>query len=233
MTPRPPDPEPSAGFADLLAAVAESLASHRDALNRLDGAAGDGDLGLTVTQAAEAIAGIAPGIRSLPNSEAIRTVGSEIARRAPSTSGTLVAFAFLAAGRVGDVEAAGPGARAIPYLEAGAESIATRGKVSVGDRTMLDALRPGVDAFRSAIARGESPAEAARAAAVAADDGAKATASMTPTVGRAAWLLERARGHEDAGARLVALALDAAAGYLEDRAALSERRGATSHHPLP
>jgi phosphoenolpyruvate---glycerone phosphotransferase subunit DhaL len=217
-------PGPSAGLANLLVGVAASLAGHRDALNRLDGVAGDGDLGLTVTQAAEAIAAIAPTIRILPAPEAIRAAGTEIARKAPSTSGTLVAFAFLAAGRVGEVDAEGDGARAVPYLEAAAESIATRGKVSVGDRTMLDALRPGVDAFRTAVERGKPVAEAVRAAATAADEGAVATAVMTPTVGRAAWLADRARDHEDAGARLVALAFDAAAGYLEGGAASSERR---------
>jgi dihydroxyacetone kinase len=216
------NPEPSAGLADLLTSVSRALAGYRDALNRLDAVAGDGDLGLTVTQAAEAIAGIAPGIRSLPTPDAIRAVGTEIARRAPSTSGTLVAFAFLAAARVGDVDAEAASTRAIPYLQAGAESIATRGKVSVGDRTMLDALSPAVEAFRSSIERGESVAAAARSAAAAADEGAKATASMTPTVGRASWLIERARDSEDAGARLAALAFDAAAGHLERQASPSE-----------
>lgn len=216
-------PGPSAALADLLAGVAAALAGHRDVLNRLDGVAGDGDLGVTVTQAAEALTAVAPEIRGLPVPDAIRTVGTEIARKAPSTSGTLVAFAFLAAGRVGEIDAEASGAHAIPYLEAAAASIATRGKVTVGDRTMLDALRPGVDAFRAAIERGEPLAGAARAAAIAAGEGAAATASMTPTVGRAAWLGERARDHEDAGARLVAMAFDAAAGYLEHRSAASER----------
>ena len=111
-------PGPSAGLADLLAGVATALAGHRDVLNRLDGVAGDGDLGVTVSQAAEAIIAIVPEIRDLPVADAIRTVGSELARKAPSTSGTLVAFAFLAAGRVGEIDADASGARAIPYLEA-------------------------------------------------------------------------------------------------------------------
>lgn len=221
MTTPADSPEPSAALADLLVGVAEALADQRDALNRLDGVAGDGDLGVTVTQAAEAIAAIAPAICALPTPDAIRMVGTEIARKAPSTSGTLVAFAFLAAGRIDGGDAEPAGSRAIPYLEAAADSIATRGKVSVGDRTMLDALRPGVDAYRAAIVRGAPVADAARAAAGAAHEGAVATATMTPTVGRAAWLGDRARDHEDAGARLVAMALDAAAAHLEGRSTSS------------
>jgi dihydroxyacetone kinase len=205
---------PGDGLADLLIAVAEALAGRRDELNRLDGVAGDGDLGVTVTLASEAVVAIAPDIRGLETSDALRRIGTEIARRAPSTSGTLVAFSFLAAGRVGAVEAEGDGPRAIPYLGAATRSIAERGKVAVGGRTMLDALAPAIDAFRSSIERGDAVSEAARAAATAADEGARQTASMTPTVGRAAWLGERARDHEDAGARLVAMAFEAAAAHL-------------------
>ena len=209
-------PEPGHGLADLLVAVSAELAARRDELNRLDGVAGDGDLGVTASLAAEAIAAIAPAIRNLSTPDALRQVGTEIARKAPSTSGTLVAFAFLAAGRVGEVDAdpRHTGANAVPYLEAAARSIEERGKVSIGDRTMLDALRPGVDAFRTTIEQGRSVAEAVRAAATAADHGAAATAAMSPKVGRAAWLGERARDHEDAGARLVAMAFAAASEHL-------------------
>jgi dihydroxyacetone kinase len=216
---------PSSDLADLLAAVAISIAERRDELNRLDGVAGDGDLGVTMTLAAEAIAGIVPEIRGLSAPDALRRVGTEIARKAPSTSGTLVAFAFLAAGRVAHAatETDGPGHQAIPYLETAARSIAERGKVAVGDRTMLDALRPAVDGYRSAIERGEPVAGAARAAAAAADEGAALTASMAPTVGRAAWLGDRARDHEDAGARLVAMAFQAAADHLAGQPTSPER----------
>jgi dihydroxyacetone kinase-like protein len=117
-----------------------------------------------------------------------------------------------------DVEAADPGTRAIPYLEAAERSIAERGKVAVGDRTMLDALAPAVAAYRAAIEHGESLPTAVRGAAEAAREGAVATASMTATVGRSAWLGERARGHEDAGARLVAMAFDAAARHVAGEA---------------
>jgi hypothetical protein len=74
---------------------------------------------------------------------------------------------------------------------------------------MLDALRPAADAVRHAADAGLDPSAAVRAAAVAADAGAVATASMAAKVGRAGWLAERAAGHEDAGARLIALAFDA------------------------
>ena len=192
------------GFAGLVTAVATDLIEHRDDLNRLDGVAGDGDLGLTVTTAAQALLDLAPSLDGLAEAEQIRRCGAEIARRAPSTGGTLIAFGFLAAARAGVDETLPAGERAAAYLDAAATAIATRGQVAPGDRTMLDALRPAADAL----------AGGAAAAAAAADAGAAATATMAAKVGRAGWLADRATGHEDAGARLVALAFAAAARHI-------------------
>lgn len=201
---------PSAGLAGLIVAVATELLDHRDELNRLDGVAGDGDLGLTVTTAAKALIELAPTLAALPEAEAIRKCGTEMARRAPSTGGTLIAFALMAAAKAPVAADAPDLERAAAYLEAAAASIAQRGQVDKGDRTMLDALRPAADAMRGAADRGGSASEAASEAATAADQGAKATATMAAKVGRAGWLAERAAGHEDAGARLIALAFAAA-----------------------
>lgn len=201
----------SAGFVRLIEAVATDLVSHRDELNRLDGVAGDGDLGLTVSTACRALLELAPSLADLPEAEAIRKCGLEIARRAPSTGGTLIAFALMGAAKSPIAAGAPPVARAAGYLEAVAATIALRGQVAPGDRTMLDALQPAAEAMRAAAAAGLSPGDAARAAAEAADDGATATAMMAAKVGRAGWLAERAAGHEDAGARLIALAFAAAA----------------------
>lgn len=202
---------PSAAFASLVRAVAVDLLGSRDGLNRLDGVAGDGDLGLTVSTAARALIELAPTMAGLGEADAIRRCGTELARRAPSTGGTLIAFAFMAAAKAGVDPAAPAVERAAGYLEAAARTIAERGRVAPGDRTMLDALRPAADAVRAAADAGVDGESAAGLAARAADEGARATASMAATVGRAGWLPDRAAGHEDAGAHLVALAFTSAA----------------------
>lgn len=202
---------PSAGLVSIVRTIATDLLDHRDELNRLDGVAGDGDLGLTMTAAANALLELAPSLESLPEADAIRRCGTEIARRAPSTGGTLIAFALMAAAKT-DVATEAPLERAAAYLDAAAASVAQRGQVALGDRTMLDALRPAADAIDAAAkAVSGTPAvwSAVAAAADAANDGATATASMAAKVGRAGWLADRAAGHEDAGARLIALAFDA------------------------
>ena len=197
---------------DVVAAVAAALVEARDRLNELDGAAGDGDLGLTAGRAAEALVEIAPTLDGLEPAAAARAIGMALARRAPSTGGTLIAFACLAAGKV-DASGLAPGLRALAaLLEAARDEVATRGKVAAGDRTMLDALAPAAAAVRASADAGGTIAAALADAATAADAGAIATADMAATTGRAGWLADRARGHEDAGARLVAIVFAAAAG---------------------
>jgi Dak2 domain-containing protein len=215
MTDAPQGPS-GAAFAALARVVATDLLDRKDDLNRLDGVAGDGDLGLTVATAARALLELAPTLDALAEAEAIRRTGTEIARRAPSTGGTLIAFALIAAAKAVVDPVVPPVTRAAAYLDAAARSVAERGRVEAGQRTMLDALRPAADAVGRAAGAGEGPVESARAAAAAAGEGAAATASMAAVVGRAGWLADRAAGHEDAGARLIALAFAAAAAHLAD-----------------
>ncbi len=206
-----------AGLARLLAPILDDLDGRRDELNALDGVAGDGDLGLTVSLAGGAVRDMLPELAGVPIEEALRLIGRTIAKHAPSTSGTLVAFAFLAAAKVGPVAEDGAGRRRplFPYLEAAGRSIAERGKVELGDRTMLDALGPAIAAYRGAAETGADASTAVHAAAEAATSGAAATEWMEAKVGRAGWLQDRARGHRDAGAALVATAFEAAAGSVD------------------
>lgn len=89
-------------------------------------------------------------------------------------------------------------------LSAAFEGIAARGKAQLGERTLLDALHPAVEAFQS-----EQDGQAGLiAAALASRSGASATALMSPKHGRAGWIGERAKGFEDAGATVIAVAFE-------------------------
>lgn len=207
-----------ARVADTLVAVGAALVEARDQLNRLDGVAGDGDLGLTAQRAADALVEVAPSVIGLDPAAAAKAIGLALARRAPSTGGTLIAFACLAAGKVELPVNASATATLADLLAAARDEVAARGKVATGDRTMLDALAPAADAIRAAADDGASIATALGRAAVSADAGATATTDMAATTGRAGWLADRARGHEDAGARLIAIVLAAAARATTERA---------------
>jgi dihydroxyacetone kinase len=215
MSESPASPSPGQlTFTAELAAVAEAVAGAAEELNRLDAVAGDGDLGVTMTQAAGALAAILQELEGQDLAAQLRRCGGELARKAPSTSGTLVATGFLRAARAAGEAGGGSGgdtARLARLLGAAQQGIQERGKAAPGDRTLLDALAPAVAALEAAGEQGTDVATALERAARAAHEGAEATRTMRAKVGRAGWLADRAAGHVDAGAYLVALVLDAAA----------------------
>jgi dihydroxyacetone kinase len=199
----------------VLTAVAAAVGEAADELNRLDAVAGDGDLGATLQTGAQALLALLPSLAGEPLASVCRTCGSELARKAPSTSGTLVATALLRAGAAA-AQPAPPGETDVALLArltaAAQQGIEARGKAKPGDKTMLDALAPAAASLAQSAAQPDSDlAVAVSEAALAAEAGARATAAMRATVGRAGWLAERAAGHEDAGAHLVALIFSAAA----------------------
>ena len=196
-------------FVEVLTRVAEDVSAAQAELNQLDGIAGDGDLGLTMSTGARALLALVPELEALDLAGALRRCGAELARKAPSTSGTLLATAFLRAASAvgGDASSASVLARALAASQTGIEQ---RGKASVGDKTMLDALAPASAAAQRAAEADADLCAALRAAAAAAAEGAIATQTMRAKVGRAGWLADRSEGHQDAGAHLVALILASA-----------------------
>lgn len=198
-------------LAQALGRIADGLAEARDELNRLDAAAGDGDLGNTMVIAAGAVRA---AIAAYPDADAaslLRRCGTDVAVAAPSTAGTLTARGLLSAAQALAVSAADPPVvRLHLALAAALAAIQAAGKAVPGDKTMIDALAPAVAALGDQAATGASMPEALAAAAAAARSGAAQTADMAPRAGRARWLTERSRGAPDAGAHLVALELELA-----------------------
>lgn len=197
----------AAGLLD----AARRVERDAETLNRLDGQAGDGDMGVTMTTAARAVQAQVTRDDTRSPSELFRACGAAIAREAPSTSGTLVATGLLRAARAVDGASEGGAATVAEVLQAALTGIQDRGKAGVGAKTMLDALAPAAAAAGRVAETGGDATAALRAAAEAADAGARATIDMRARFGRAGWLADRSAGHEDAGARLVAIILDAAA----------------------
>lgn len=183
-------------------------------LNELDGQAGDGDLGVTMTTAARTVIELLPTLEAASAADVLHACGAAVAREAPSTSGTLVAMGLLRAARIvaeGRASSASVLARA---LEAASVGIAQRGGAEPGSKTMLDALVPAAQAAADAVTGGQNVEEVIMVAAAAADAGARKTSEMLPRHGRAGWLPDRSVGHEDAGARLIAILLAAVAASL-------------------
>jgi phosphoenolpyruvate---glycerone phosphotransferase subunit DhaL len=197
--------------------AATRLHEQAPALTALDQAIGDGDHGTNMDRGFAAIlktidAGQPEGETDLATSAArLRTSGRTLISTVGGAAGPLYGTALMRAG--GSLAGADDGAATaqilLGALDAAIGGIQALGKSSPGEKTMLDALVPGLDAGRQASAAGSSTPEVLASVADAAEAGAAATIPMLATKGRASYLGERSIGHQDPGATSAALLLRA------------------------
>ena len=188
-------------FRGALLLAGDRVCAARDELCALDAAAGDGDLGTTLSKGFTAAHGPVEAWAGDPDCGAVLTeLGRVLAREAPSTMGTLLATAFMSAGRSVAGNAELDAERVALILRSAADTVAERGRAVPGQRTVVDALEPAAAAAEKAVSAGDEPSQVLQAAANAAHEGAAATAGMEPAHGRAAWIGERAAGRPDGGA---------------------------------
>lgn len=184
-----------------ISAALGRLAEHAEELRDLDAALGDGDLGITVSSGAQAVITALEGEAddSAP-ADVAKTCARAFATANPSTMAALVAGALLAGSKTWAEKTEISLADTVEFASAAAESIGKRGKSKLGDKTILDALVPAVDALRTE-SDAAADAQAALAAAIeAAEKGVKDTVPMQSQRGRASWLQERSIGLQDPGA---------------------------------
>jgi dihydroxyacetone kinase len=194
-----------------LEAAAAALIAAAPHLTQLDQAVGDGDLGISLERGARAVQAALPAWPLDDPGATLHALGTTLQSVLGGTSGPLYAVFFLrASGKLPPDRADNPGAWAAAF-RAGCEAIAELGGAARGDRTMLDALLPAIEAFEEAVWGGQPMADAIRAAASAAEQGARATRGMKPRRGRSSYLGERVLGHLDPGAEAVAVLLRALA----------------------
>jgi len=180
--------------------VAARVKEHRDELTQLDAAIGDADHGANLDRGFTAVLAKFPTIADKDIGTILKTAGMTLVSTVGGASGPLYGTAFMRAGMAladrqelseGDVVAA---------LEAALEGIMARGKAQRGEKTMIDAIAPGIDVLKAAQANGEDFAEALRRALDAVKEGMESTIPMQATKGRASYLGERSIGHQDPGA---------------------------------
>jgi len=199
-------------LTDLIRAIDRAITAARDELNALDSALGDGDHG-TALSIAFADAADKVGQLETPTPSAVLQVTSQsLLNRMGGASGALYGSLFLRAAVAVKDRPALTHDDLKAMWQAALAGIVQRGKAQVGDKTMIDALHPAVQAFSDAASLPDSFAQAARAA----QEGAESTSVMVARHGRARFTGERAIGHVDAGARSVAVMFAAMNSYWQE-----------------
>lgn len=190
----------AAEWRQRLLRTCQRMIDSADRLCQADRDLGDGDHGVTMARAfsaAQTAYGAAP---ASPGAD-LAILGAKL-MGAGGTSGVVFGTWFSSAGKALGAKALDGRTLAEAMAEA-AQAVRNRAKASPGDKTMVDALLPAVEALRAAA--DEGPEAALRKAASAAAAGAEATRQMIPRMGRARTMGERAVGFIDPGALSVAI----------------------------
>jgi phosphoenolpyruvate---glycerone phosphotransferase subunit DhaL len=197
-----------------LAGWATAVADRRTWLTDLDAAIGDGDHGINLDRGLAAVAAElerpdAPDDAGL----LLAAAGRRLMGVVGGASGALYGRALLRAGEA-VAKDQHPDRLGETALAAAIDAIEQLGKAVPGDKTMLDALLPALQALRADPTL--EPGRYARAA-EAAGAGADATIPLVARKGRASYLGDRSAGHRDPGAAssalLVACLADAYVGH--------------------
>jgi phosphoenolpyruvate---glycerone phosphotransferase subunit DhaL len=198
--------------ADWIKRFAAVVAEQKGELSRLDAAIGDGDHGTNMDRGLRKAVEKLDGVEGNDIGAALKAVGMALVSSVGGAGGPLYGTFFLQAGQsaTGRSELDTEGFAAM--VRAGVEGVQARGKAEPQDKTMVDALLPAV----AALEQGGDLADAAARAADAAEEGMRATVDLVARKGRASYLGERSRGHQDPGATSSALMMRAAAQAFAD-----------------
>jgi dihydroxyacetone kinase-like protein len=181
---------------------ADAVAEHRRLLTRLDSAIGDADHGENMNRgmqaALERLSGDDPAA-------VLKSTAMALVSKVGGAAGPLYGTAFLRASKAVEGKDELDGADVVAAFDAAFEGVAQRGKSHRGQKTMLDALGPALDALREAVDDGADLSDALRSAADAADEGKRGTVPVQAQRGRASYLGERSIGHQDPGATSTAI----------------------------
>lgn len=181
-------------------AFAAAMAENKEYLTELDSAIGDADHGINMNRGMQAVLAKLEGDRQADAGALLKTVGMTLVSTVGGASGPLYGTLFLQMGTSATGKSDLSGDDWAAALAAGVVGVQRRGKAELGDKTMIDALVPAVEAVSSALADGSTLDEALRRSAEAAQRGMTATIPLVARKGRASYLGERSANHQDPGA---------------------------------
>ena len=195
--------------------AAESILSQVPHLNELDGQTGDGDHGTTMLRVCHCIE---ESMRQDAKdwSKQVDELGWAIMSQDGGSAGMLVGNLFMGIGS-GLVEPELSPSQVAAAFRAGLDRMMQFSGAHQGDKTMLDALIPAIEALEGQAREGATIAQMFEAASLAAHQGCEATKQMVPTRGRAKNMGEKAVGYIDPGATSMSILFESFNQYIENR----------------
>ena len=181
-------------------AINQAIINSEAEIESLDREIGDGDHFINMKRGCATIVAMRDELAELSADAALNKIGMKLLSTIGGASGPLFASLFMAMGKTLKEQNNGSIGSVANAFDAGVQSIASRGKAGLGEKTMLDVLIPVAEQFK-ALAQHQDSKTIAQQLPQVALDGVLATKDMIATKGRAAGLGERAIGHIDPGAK--------------------------------
>ena len=185
---------------DWLRATADVLAENSQYLTQLDAAIGDGDHGINMDRGMKKVMTQLPTVQDKDIGSILKATGMALVSSVGGAGGPLYGTLFMRAGTAVSGKEVLSAEDLAKLLQEGVNGVVERGRAQLGDKTMVDALSPAAEAFKKSVNDGQDLTEGLRMAVEAAEQGMKATIPLIARKGRASYLGERSKDHQDPGA---------------------------------
>ena len=203
------------GVMAVLQAMSRRMAAEKDFLTQLDNEIADGDHGINMARGFAAVEKKLPELAGKDVGTILKTVGMTLVSAVGGSAGPLYGTAFLKSGMAmaGKTEISLDDFLAC--LKVAIEGVQQRGRAVRGEKTMLDAMIPALEAMTAARTSGGGAKAVLDAGIVAAREGVEYTKTIAATKGRASYIGARSIGHQDPGATSFAFLLESVAAGLQ------------------
>ena len=184
-----------------LESISTLMVDNKKYLTELDAAIGDADHGINMDRGFKKVMTQLPGVADNDIGSILKTTGMALISSVGGAGGPLYGTMFMRAGMTASGKHELNEADLLEMLESAVDGVIQRGRANLGDKTMVDALVPAVEAFKQFVEHGGNDTlEGLRQAVEAAEQGMKDTIPLVAKKGRASYLGERSAGHQDPGA---------------------------------
>lgn len=204
-------------FIEYIKLAAHRIDGEKDYVTKLDAATGDGDHWVNMNSGFSAIVNAEEKLKTMSIDEALEVIGMIMMNKIGGSSGILYGGAYLAAGmKLKGCETLDEKGLYL-FLVTMVEDMMQRGNARPGFKTMIDALYPAVEAYRSALDQKKDIKTLFSLVKNAAKIGAESTRNMEAVKGRASYMAEKGVGHLDPGAVTMYFQIEALCDYFGAR----------------
>ena len=199
---------------EIIRAIGLKMEAEKEYLTELDQPIGDSDHGINMARGFAAVEGKLPDLEGKDIGTILKTVGMTLVSTVGGASGPLYGSAYMKAGMALAGKEEMDMDDFLSMMDTAVQAVEQRGKATVEEATMLDAMVPSLKTMKDAAAEGKSVREALEAGVRAAWAGAEPTKDLVATKGRASYVGERGLGHQDPGATSYSYMLEVIAGLV-------------------